>query len=128
MLCDGCDMPFYSYDDAPYCSQECYEFVIETLGKRLCRQPSDLSGRERKNEIVRQLKVIVGCADCGFMRHHSALDFDHVYGVKKFSISRGGALMESIREIAKCEVRCANCHRIKTWERYELGKLARLAT
>jgi hypothetical protein len=117
-------MPFYSHDDAPYCSQECYEFVIDILGNRLCSRTTNLSGRERKNEIVRQLKTMVGCIDCGFVRHHAALDFDHVYGVKKLTIGRCKNLLDSVREMAKCEIRCANCHRIKTWERAGAARLA----
>jgi hypothetical protein len=51
------------------------------------------------------------------------LEFDHVgeAGSKQFNISdatRFGYGMAKIKaEIAKCEVRCANCHRKKTYER-----------
>ncbi len=48
------------------------------------------------------------------------MDFDHVRDVKAFSImqsvnSRG--LPTLLREIAKCEVVCSNCHRIRTTAR-----------
>jgi hypothetical protein len=42
------------------------------------------------------------------------LDFDHVRGVKVAAVS---SLMSSTllaREMEKCEVRCGNCHRLKT--------------
>ena len=61
-----------------------------------------------------------GCADCGFSDIR-ALDFDHVRGEK---IDDVGALIRSGRsitlikaEIAKCEVRCRNCHAIATMSR-----------
>jgi hypothetical protein len=60
----------------------------------------------------------VPCADCGGTFDPICMDFDHRPGeVKLFSIgnrlsSRG---FESIRaEISKCDIVCANCHRIRT--------------
>lgn len=57
------------------------------------------------------------CVDCG-ETDPVVLEFDHVRGVKKFSLanggSGGGAWGPIAAEIAKCEVRCANCHRRKT--------------
>lgn len=63
-----------------------------------------------------------GCVDCGFTDIR-ALQFDHVRGTKRDSISRmvrqgtSDALLRA--EIAKCEVRCANCHMIVTVARRE---------
>lgn len=48
------------------------------------------------------------------------MDFDHRPGVeKKFNISNaGGRAWETIEaEIAKCDLVCANCHRLRTIER-----------
>lgn len=47
------------------------------------------------------------------------MDFDHVRGTKKFNISDAGAknALEVIAEIDKCDLVCANCHRIRTEER-----------
>ncbi len=57
------------------------------------------------------------CVDCG-ESDLAVLDFDHVKGKKEFSIAQAQRLGVSAarlaREIAKCEVRCANCHRRKT--------------
>lgn len=57
------------------------------------------------------------CVDCGFSGHPAALDFDHVDPkTKSFNISvRLMAPMKIlVPEALKCEIRCANCHRIKT--------------
>lgn len=73
----------------------------------------------RKKELVLNAKRM-GCVDCG-IADPRVLDFDHVRGTKIASISkmvnRVGTAHTLIAELAKCEVRCANCHRIKTLER-----------
>jgi hypothetical protein len=60
------------------------------------------------------------CVDCG-ETNIVVLEFDHIGDDKYFSISdatRHGYSIKKIEvEIAKCEVRCANCHRKKTYER-----------
>ena len=67
------------------------------------------------------------CVDCG-LRDPIVLEFDHVRGEKVDSISAMIMAPASIAtlkaEVAKCVVRCANCHRIKTskgWPKIGLG-------
>lgn len=58
------------------------------------------------------------CVDCG-ETDPVVLDFDHVRD-KEFNVSAGlhwRNWNEVLAEIAKCEVRCANCHRRRTAER-----------
>ncbi len=60
-----------------------------------------------------------GCADCGEL-DLDVLDYDHVRGEKVNTVSAlfSSGSIESVRaEIAKCEVRCANCHRKITRKR-----------
>ncbi len=56
------------------------------------------------------------CVDCG-ETDIRVLEFDHIKGKKSGDISRMmsiGCSWSTIKaEIAKCEVRCANCHRIR---------------
>lgn len=56
------------------------------------------------------------CVDCG-ETNLVVLDFDHV-GEKRWSVShmvnRGFPWATIEDEIKRCQVRCANCHRIKT--------------
>ncbi len=60
-----------------------------------------------------------GCVDCG-IADIRVLEFDHVRGVKVAAISnmmRNASFEKLKAEIAKCEVRCANCHAIVTYRR-----------
>lgn len=69
-----------------------------------------------------------GCADCGEM-DPVVLDLDHVRGVKRGNIARlaSGNTQVLIEELAKCEPRCANCHRRATAQRgqYSAGRTRR---
>ena len=59
------------------------------------------------------------CMDCGGRFPPECMDFDHVRGEKRDGVARmfdySPALLEA--EIAKCELVCANCHRIRTKRR-----------
>lgn len=61
------------------------------------------------------------CKDCGKKYHWYVMDFDHIIGKKSFSLSQssvGGRSIETVKkEIAKCEVVCTNCHRMRTYNR-----------
>ena len=59
------------------------------------------------------------CLDCGNCFPPECMDFDHVRGVKVFSIGQFGQrkLDHVIAEIAKCDLVCANCHRVRTRKR-----------
>ena len=78
--------------------------------------------RVGKNRLILKRKLInmLGgcCVDCGYSGHLSALDFDHIDPKKKsFGLAVGLSIHTEIEcevEAMKCEIRCANCHRIKT--------------
>lgn len=57
------------------------------------------------------------CVDCG-ETNPVVLEFDHLRD-KKFNIGAANSLGKTLHavqeEVAKCEVRCANCHRRKTY-------------
>jgi len=71
-----------------------------------------------KQRLVK-IKETSGCADCG-ESNPIVLDFDHLKD-KKYNVSRmihDGFSWKAIKkEIEKCEVVCANCHRIRTHNR-----------
>lgn len=70
--------------------------------------------------LVAIWKLEHGCQDCGmFPKQPEVLDFDHVRGQKvtEVSLMRNSTLEALVEEIEKCDVVCANCHRIRTfWE------------
>lgn len=74
----------------------------------------------RNRNFVREYLEKNPCVDCG-NDNLVVLDFDHVRGEKVANISKmvstGRSLSSLLREIEKCEVRCANCHRIVTHQR-----------
>ena len=88
----------------------------------------DRKDRDKKSHRIRQLKAQIfaydilaksKCIDCGESRLET-LDFDHVRDTKTRGISgmilKGLKISALEKEIAKCDVRCANCHRIKTFK------------
>lgn len=71
----------------------------------------------RNKAILEAIKLERGCIDCGYNEHAVALDFDHRDpSMKRMNVSRftrSGTITQLLAEIAKCDVRCANCHRWK---------------
>lgn len=61
------------------------------------------------------------CTDCNQRFPSCAMDFDHIEGKKLFNVSslayKNRSLTNLLNEAAKCEVVCANCHRIRTYLR-----------
>ena len=68
------------------------------------------------------------CVDCG-QTDIRCLEFDHVRGNKTYNVAtliKNLASWSTIEtEIAKCEVRCANCRRRKTLERGKWWRFGR---
>lgn len=76
--------------------------------------------RDRRNKIrayIQDYKQSHSCKDCGENYPYWMMDFDHL-GDKEFNIGQFSTATESIenikREIEKCDVVCANCHRNRT--------------
>ena len=106
---------------------------LESFGKvfnnRLGRSLYCLAcGADRARKVYRAsgermdaLKLASGCADCNYNAHAVALDFDHIpeRGPKRGNLNdmRHRPWSEVAPEIAKCEVVCANCHRVRTLNR-----------
>jgi len=77
------------------------------------------SSRELGRKLA-EYKLAQGCADCGFNLHPDALTFDHRdERTLSFTISQRGGRSAGVvwAEVAKCDVRCANCHAIRTADR-----------
>ena len=78
------------------------------------------STRKRNRDFVNRYKPLCKCVDCG-ESNPVVLEFDHVEGKKLANIADMVHQSYSISaikdEIRKCEVVCANCHRVRTHDR-----------
>lgn len=109
----------------PYC-KKCqsvkYKQYYATEPKELIRlKTSNMAVKARIRSFIQELKT-APCKDCGGTFHHHSMDFDHLPGsIKKFSIaiaSAGAFSMDRVRdEMVKCDLVCANCHRVRTYNR-----------
>lgn len=63
------------------------------------------------------------CTDCGMFFIPFVMDFDHINNNKVKDIctmvGNGAGVIQIQEEIDKCELVCANCHRIRTWNRMQ---------
>lgn len=81
-----------------------------------------LAPRLTRKQKIRELKnkaKDVPCMDCGIKYPPYVMDFDH-HSDKSFELagasSRFLSIKKVIMEIKKCDVVCANCHRIRTFK------------
>lgn len=75
--------------------------------------------RRTNKELVRAGKNRP-CADCGERYPPYVMDFDHVRGTKHGNIAHMKTYVPTATlaaEIEKCDVVCANCHRIRSHRR-----------
>jgi transposase len=81
--------------------------------------------QERNRQFIDNYLQIHPCVDCNIFDRR-VLEFDHVRGVKLGNVSKAIGECWSVKrlteEIEKCDVRCCNCHRIKTRERLDYKK------
>jgi len=80
----------------------------------------NIETRKANRKYITFVKNLSGCVDCG-EDNPVVLDFDHIRGTKKHNVSdmasSSYSFMSIQKEIDKCEVRCANCHRKVTHAR-----------
>ena len=70
-------------------------------------------------DLLDQLRS-VPCADCGGRFAQCSMDFDHRDPTTKVrAVTRMifGSIERMLAEAAKCDIVCANCHRLRTFER-----------
>lgn len=120
-ICPKCGKP-HNKKGNNYC-HFCHNEYQKTYYK-LNPRSIDESTKKRR-EIIRDIiKAIKSnpCTDCGNKYPYYVMDFDHLYN-KKFNLSIAANKLMSVekvmKEIDKCEIVCANCHRIRTFTRSE---------
>lgn len=125
-LCPGCREP-RATADFPARGHRCLECRRATIRAhyRAHRDYYLAKARRRQRQVVLETRAwLVGylsshpCVDCG-NRDIRVLEFDHRDGATKVLpiavlAGQGYSLVRVQAEIEKCDVRCANCHRIRT--------------
>ena len=73
-------------------------------------------------KYVNELKTSTPCMDCGIKYPPFVMEFDHRGGEVKLNnvseLTRYGSRKRIDAEIAKCDLVCANCHRVRTYKRH----------
>lgn len=128
-ICSICRLPnkkFYANRKKPdglqsYCIDCSKERSKERYKDFSIEQKQEMQERSRKKSIISKqflwdyLKEHP-CVDCG-EKDPVVLEFDHLRdkdGCLSSLSGQGLSLKRIQEEVAKCEVRCANCHRRKT--------------
>jgi transposase len=79
--------------------------------------------RSANTKRLRELKENIGCVDCKEMYPHYVLEFDHLPQYEKLgivtNIARRYSWEKALEEVKKCDIVCANCHNIRTWNRQQ---------
>lgn len=94
----------------------------EAEGRRAYQKQRIIERRNENAVWLAEYKVARGCVDCGYRGHAEALEFDHLPGFAKRAdvaalLHRGKTRNQLLEEINKCELVCANCHRVRTASR-----------
>jgi hypothetical protein len=81
------------------------------------------TGRKTSNRpgkwLLKDLKDNKPCTDCRKTYRYWIMDFDHIKGEKtaNMNVLQNGNMHTILNEISKCDLVCANCHRIRTYNR-----------
>jgi hypothetical protein len=98
------------------CEVRCANCHAKRTSRQQAWGSNRIERRRRLRDRINRYKRRRGCRDCG-ERDPDKLAFDHVRGHKSDWIFRMIGREQSWRvirrEIAKCEVRCHSCHRIR---------------
>ena len=94
-------------------------------GRKLCKScfRENVKANTQKNiDFIATYKENKCCFDCDNNYHPAVMEFDHRDGDKKSHnisdmVHKGWGLKSILIEIDKCDLVCANCHRMRTVER-----------
>ena len=85
-----------------------------------------LRTRQKQMALLHEYKEKIGCHDCNAIFPHYILEFDHKPEFKKldgvYRVLKNFGIEKAWEEVAKCDVVCANCHKIRTYNRKPWGK------
>jgi hypothetical protein len=105
---------------------KCKSCVRQYGAKRFKRDPErfrkqKLALRRRLATWIAEVKANTPCSDCGGRFPSEAMQWDHLPGTKKLAdvsyLKNRGCTSMVASEITKCELVCANCHAVRTYNR-----------
>lgn len=90
---------------------------------RPCNRELNRLSRERVPQVRALLEAKRRpCVDCGIELPPEVMECDHVRGTKSFALTQGTVRRRTLdavlAEIAKCDVRCPNCHRMRHYREW----------
>jgi hypothetical protein len=112
----GVGQPFDSFEVC----RTTQDKVYRRLKCRACKQQCATDRRRKIRHWLNEFKKALRCVRCGFADYR-ALEFHHEDGAgKDFNVADmvkdGLSISRLKREIAKCQILCANCHRIEHFD------------
>lgn len=127
-VCRSChqDLPIESYrwknQAMGFRIERCQECDIQDRAARYARNPASYLDSNKRTQAY--LKTVLNrmksgpCMDCGRTYQPYVMDFDHrdpsTKVCKVSSLVYSGSEQMVLDEIAKCDLVCSNCHRIRT--------------
>jgi len=117
--------------------REIAKYRVRILEDPEFRRKRYVSLNKYKDERAQRVDALkdAPCSDCGGRFPPVAMDWDHRdpttkgtvlkengHGVSMKTFARGHSWEKTLEEIAKCDLVCANCHRVRTHERRPPGR------
>lgn len=91
----------------------------DRVAKTRAKAVKDQQTRRDKLKLLLQAAKNKPCTDCGVTYPPEIMEFDHVRGEKLINLSQASRAKSYLsweamqEEIAKCDIRCPNCHRLR---------------
>lgn len=99
---------------------------LNTEKGKACNRRSSTNRYKKHKTLLDNFKAGKCCVDCGFNKWPECLDFHHIDpGEKEFTISQSltKSWARTLKEIDKCILLCANCHRHKSKIQFETKEI-----
>jgi len=100
---------------------------IKVYNKKWTATNFEYVRKDRKLKYAKRLRALnllknTPCLDCKGRFPPECMDFDHVRGRKITQVShmKNRRFKDMLAEIAKCDLVCSNCHRIRTKKRIQI--------
>lgn len=112
-------MPFLDKEAARAAARRHYAKHKDRVKAKIKKHKQAYNRTTKK--VIQDYKSNHPCSDCHKQYPHYVMEFDHVpgRGKKTMEVSKclalGWKLERILKEIEKCDVVCANCHRLRTF-------------